>query len=163
VAAVLKVPVDEVHDRVETLSKEVRQLRKQLATTGPKGEGVSVERLIEQAADLGGVKVVIAEVSGGPNDLRQLIDQIRRKAAPVAVMLGNRQDEESKVMLIAGLSRDLVDRGLDAVAWVRSAAGIVGGSGGGRPDMAQAGGKQPEKLPAAFAAARGEIEKLLSG
>jgi alanyl-tRNA synthetase len=163
VAAVLKVPVDEVPERVETLSKEVRQLKKQLATTGPKGEGVSVDRLIEQAADVGGVKVIVAEVSGSPNDLRQLIDQLRRKAAPVAVMLGNRQDEESKVTLIAGLSRDLVDRGLDAVAWVRSAAGIVGGSGGGRPDMAQAGGKHPEKLPAAFVAARGEIEKRLSG
>jgi len=163
VAAVLKVPVDELPERVETLAKEVRQLKKQLATTGPKGEGVSVDRLIEQAADVGGVKVIVAEVSGGPNDLRQLIDQLRRKAAPVAVMLGNRQDEQCKVTLIAGLSRDLVDRGLDAVAWVRSAAGIVGGSGGGRPDMAQAGGKHPEKLPAAFAAARSEIEKLLFG
>ena len=54
----------------------------------------------------------MAEVPGGPNELRQLIDQLRRKAAPVAVLLANRQEEEKKVMLIAGLSRDLVERGL---------------------------------------------------
>ena len=107
------------------------------------------------------MKVVIAEVPGGPNELRQLIDQLRRKAAPVAVLLANRQEEEQKVTLIAGLSRDLVDRGLSAVAWIRAAAAIVGGGGGGRPDMAQAGGKLPEKLPEALEAARGEIERLL--
>ena len=120
-----------------------------------------VEQLIADAAEVGGVKVVIAEVPGGPNELRQMIDQLRRKAAPVAVLLANRQEEEKKVTLIAGLSRDLVERGLDAVAWVRAVAGVVGGGGGGRPDMAQAGGKLPEKLPEAFDAARGEIEKLL--
>jgi alanyl-tRNA synthetase len=85
---------------------------------------------------------------------------LRRKAAPIAVMLGARQDE-GKVMLVAGLSRDLVDRGLDAVAWVCGAAALVGGSGGGRADMAQAGGKSPEKLSEALAAARADIEKLL--
>ena len=105
---------------------------------------------------------MIAEVPGGPQVLRQLIDQLRRKAAPVAVMLGSRQDE-GKVMLAAGLSRDLVEHGLDAVAWVRGAAETVGGSGGGRPDMAQAGGKHPDKLPAALEIARTDIEKLLGG
>ena len=94
--------------------------------------------------------------------MRQLIDQLRRKAAPVAVLLANRQEEEKKVTLIAGLSRDLVERGLDAVKWVRAAAKLVDGGGGGRPDMAQAGGKIPEQLPAALDAARAEIEKMLS-
>ena len=64
--------------------------------------------------------------------------------------------------LIAGLSRDLADRGLSAVTWVRQAAAAVGGSGGGRADLAQAGGKAPDKLPDAFAAARATIEKMLS-
>ncbi len=159
-AAVLRVPPDEVSDRVETLMKEVRQLKKQ-AAAGPKG-GLTVDQLIAEAADLGGVKVVIAEVPGGPNELRQTIDQLRRKAAPVAVLLANRQEEERKVTLIAALSRDLVERGLDAVKWVRATARVVDGGGGGRPDMAQAGGKLPEKLPEALEAARSEIEKLLS-
>ena len=101
------------------------------------------------------------QVPGGPNDLRQMIDQLRRKAAPIAVLLANRQEDEKKVTLIAGLSRDLVDRGLDAVTWIRAAANVVGGSGGGRSDMAQAGGKLPAKLPEALEAVRAEIEKFL--
>ena len=65
-------------------------------------------------------------------------------------------------MLAAGLSRDLVERGLNAVAWVRGAGELVGGSGGGgRPDMAQAGGKNAEKLGEALERARADIEKLL--
>ena len=59
-----------------------------------------------------------------------------------------------KVTLLAGLSKDLVDRGLSAGNWVKNVAPEVGGGGGGRPDMAQAGGKQPEKLDAALSAAR---------
>ena len=130
------------------------------AAAGPKG-GPSVEQLIADAVDVGGVKVVIAEVPGSANELRQTIDQIRRKAAPVAVLLASRQEEDKKVTLIAGLSRDLVERGLDAVAWVKVASAVVEGGGGGRPDMAQAGGKLPEQLPAALDAARSEINRLL--
>jgi alanyl-tRNA synthetase len=139
----------------------VRQLKKQASST-PKSDSMSVEYLLEHATNVSGVKVVVAEVSGGPNELRQLIDQLRRKASPIAVLLGNRQEEEKKVTLIGGLSRDLVERGLNAVDWVRAVSGLVGGSGGGRPDMAQAGGKIPEKLPEAFAAAKSEIEKRLA-
>lgn len=160
-AGVLKVPPEELPARIETLAKDLRQLKKQ-AAAGPKG-GLSIDQLIAAAADVNGVKVVIAEVPGGPNDLRQLIDQLRRKTAPVAVLLANRQDEEKKVTLIAGLSRDLVERGLDSVAWIKVASAVVDGGGGGRPDMAQAGGKLPDQLPGAFEAARREIERLLAG
>lgn len=160
-AGVLKVPPEELPARIETLAKDLRQLKKQ-AAAGPKG-GLSVDQLIAAAADVNGVKVVIAEVPGGPNDLRQLIDQLRRKTSPVAVLLANRQEEEKKVTLIAGLSRDLVERGLDSVAWIKVASAVVDGGGGGRPDMAQAGGKLPDQLPGAFEAARLEIERLLAG
>jgi alanyl-tRNA synthetase len=159
-AALLRVPPDELPARIEAMAAEMRQLRKQ-AAAGPKG-GPSLEQLIAGAADAGGAKVVVAEVPGGPNELRQLIDQLRRKIAPVAVLLANRQEEEKKVTLIAGLSRDLVDRGLDAVAWIRAVAPLVDGGGGGRPDMAQAGGKLPQKLPEALEAARAEIKRLLA-
>jgi alanyl-tRNA synthetase len=158
-AAALRVSPAEVGDRVETLVKEVRQLKKH-ATSGSKG-GPTVDQLIADAAEVGGVKVVIAEVGGGPNELRAMIDQIRRKAAPVAVLLANREEEAQKVTLIAGLSRDLVERGLNAVDWVKTTAAVVDGSGGGRPDMAQAGGKLPDKLPEALKTAYSELEKLL--
>jgi alanyl-tRNA synthetase len=160
-AGVLRVSADEVPSRVEAMAKELRELKKK-AAAGPKADGVGVDQLLAGATDIGGVKVVIAEAPGGPQVLRQLIDQLRRKTSPIAILLGSRQDE-GKVMLVAGFSRDLVDGGLDAVAWVRGPAGIVGGSGGGRPDLAQAGGKHPDKLAEAMEAARGDIEKLLSG
>ena len=159
-AGLLRVSPEEVYDRVEAMGKELRQLKKQ-AASGPKG-GPSVDELIAGAATVGGVKVVVAEAAGGANDLRQTIDQILRKAAPVAVLLANIQEEEKKVTLIAAFSRDLVERGLDAVKWVRAASAVVGGGGGGRPDMAQAGGKLPEKLPDALNVARSEVEKLLA-
>ena len=117
----LKVPPEELPDRIEAMAKELRQLRKQ-AAAGPKG-GPGVEELAAGAVEVGGVKIVVAQRAGGPNELRQMIDQLRReKIAPVAVLLANRQDDEKKVTLIAGLSRDLVDRGLDAVAWIRAVA-----------------------------------------
>jgi alanyl-tRNA synthetase len=159
-AAVLRTSGDELPERVEALATELRKLKKQ-AAAGGKVEAASVEQLLADAEEVKGVRVVVAEVPGGPQVLRQLIDQLRRKAAPIAIVLGNRQEEEQKVTLIAALSRDLVDRGLDAKVWVQPVAAVVGGSGGGRPDMAQAGGKHPEKLPEAFEVARREIEKML--
>ena len=145
-------------ERVEALAKEMRQLKKQAAAASPR-VALGVEQLLAERREVGGVKVVVAEVPGGPNELRQLIDQLRRKNAPVAVLLANRQEDEKKVTLVAGLSRDLVERGLDAVAWVRGVGRWSSGGGGGRPDMAQAGGKLPEKLPEALEAARAEIEQ----
>jgi alanyl-tRNA synthetase len=159
-ASMLKVASDALPDRLESLVKDLRELKKKAA--GQKSEGVGVDQLLAGAVEIAGVKVIIAEVPGEPNDLRQLLDLLRRKAVPLAVMLGNKNDEEKKVTLIAGLTRDLLEKKLDAVAWVRSASSIVGGSGGGRPDMAQAGGKIPEKLGEAFAAAKEAIEKMLS-
>ena len=103
----------------------------------------------------------MAEVAGGtPPVLRQLIDQMRRKGVPTAALLASR--EEDKVVLIAGISRDLEAKGVHAGQWVRSAAEVVGGSGGGRPDMAQAGGKDPQKLPAALDKAREAIYEQLA-
>jgi len=160
-AAVLKVPLDEVPRRVEALAKEIRQLKKRVAA-GAKAEGASADALLAQAGDIGGVKVVVAEVpQATPQVMRELIDQVRRKAAPVAVLLASRQDE-GKVTLIAGLSRDLVARGLDAVRWVKQAAAIVDGGGGGRPDLAQAGGKDAEKLPQALETAWRAIREFLT-
>ena len=63
--------------------------------------------------------------------------------------------------IVAGISRELEQKGLNAGEWIRSAAEVVGGRGGGRPDMAQAGGKHPEKLPAALDAAKARIKELL--
>jgi len=161
-SAVLRIPAEELADRVESLLKEVRKLKKKVAS-GATGAAPSADRLLEQAETIAGARMVVAELGGASVKLlRELIDQLRRKAAPVAVMLGSR-GEEGKVMLVAGLSRDLVEKDLDAVAWIRQVAGIVGGGGGGRADLAQAGGKLPDKLPEALDAARTTGAKLLGG
>jgi alanyl-tRNA synthetase len=92
--------------------------------------------------------------------LRQLIDQIRKKTSPSAVFLATTEGD-SKVVLVAGVSRDLVDKGVSAGNWVRDVAPVVGGGGGGKPDLAQAGGKQPEKLPEALNKAREVARAML--
>jgi alanyl-tRNA synthetase len=158
-AATLKAPLSEVPDRVAALAKEVRELKKQLAAGARQG-AVSTEQLLEAATDLAGVKVVVAEVPGANSGvLREHIDQLRRKASPIAVLLAS--TEEGKVTLIAGISRELQQQGLDASKWIGPAAQIVGGRGGGKPDMAQAGGKEVDKLPEALEQARLVIRDLL--
>ena len=84
-----------------------------------------------------------------PDDLRQLIDVLRRKSpARLAVLLATVAD--GKVHLAAGLTPDLIALGLHAGNWLKEVAPVVGGGGGGRPDLAQAGGKNPDKVPAAL-------------
>jgi alanyl-tRNA synthetase len=161
-ATLLKISADILPERLDSVVKELRQLKKQAATAGVKAEGVGVEQLLAQVIEVSGVKILCAEVPNvEANELRRMIDLLRRKAAPIAVMLGNAQPEEKKVTLIASLTKDMVEKGLDAVAWIRTASSIVGGSGGGRPDMAQAGGKFPEKLGEAFDAAKEAMKKML--
>ncbi|HUY92623.1 MAG TPA: alanine--tRNA ligase [Pirellulales bacterium] len=160
IASVLRVPPAEAAERVAALVKEVRELKKQHAA-GVSAGGVSADELLSQAVDVGGAKLIVAEAPGGtPDGLRQLIDQLRRKAGSAAVLLASRGDD--KVVLAAGITRDLQEKGLNAGEWVRSAAQAVGGSGGGRADMAQAGGKHPEKLPAALEEARASMQKQLA-
>ena len=159
-AAVLRVSGEEVPERIEALAKEVRHLKKQLAS-GARIAGATPDRLLAEAEEVAGAKVVVAEVpDAGAPQLRELIDQLRRKAAPIAVFLVSRQDE-GRVTLVAGLSRDLVQKGLDAVKWARPIAALLGGSGGGRPDLAQAGGKDAEKLAEALEQARAGIREQL--
>jgi len=159
-ATTLKIPPEELPARVAAMAEEIRKLKKQVAG-GAKSQQVGPDGLLAEAEQIGEVKLVVREIPDGtPQTFRELIDQLRRKAAPVAVLLAARQ-EEGKVLLVAGLSRDLVERGADAVKWVRDVAKHVVGGGGGRPDLAQAGGKDAEKLPEALATARAALEALL--
>ena len=122
---------------------------------------LSADSLLETASKIGDASIVIQEIPGGnPNLMRQLIDQIRKKVEPSAVFLTTAQSD-SKVMLVAGVSRDLVDKGISAGNWVKAVAPLVGGGGGGKPDMAQAGGKDASALPDAMQAAHRFIEEAL--
>ncbi len=157
-ASTLKVPVGELPHRLGSLVKELRDLKK--AKPAAASAALSADDLLSGAASIGGTRIVVADAKGGDaGAMRQCIDLLRRKGSPIAVLLGS--VEGDKVTIVAGISRELEERGLSAGVWIKDAASVVGGKGGGRPDLAQAGGKLVDQLPAALAAARQSIEKLL--
>jgi len=159
-ARTLNIAPFDVPERLTALLVEVDGLRKQLSQLTQSG-GLSAAGLLDAAETIGSTKVVVAEIPGAnPGLLRQLIDQLRKKADSTAILFMAATGED-KVLLVAGLSRDLVQRGLSAGNWVRDVAPVVGGGGGGKPDMAQAGGKHPEKLPEALDTARIRIREML--
>jgi alanyl-tRNA synthetase len=157
----LNVAIDDVPSRLDSLLNDRADLVKQLKEV-TSGGTVSVDELIESGAMIGDTLLVVAETPGAnPNMMRGWIDQIRKKSdGPTAVLFGAAQGD--KVVLVGGLSRDLVDRGLKAGQWVGDTARVVGGGGGGRPDMAQAGGKDPSKLPEAIEQAKTTMTEKLS-
>lgn len=153
IARNLNVAPEAVVDRVESLLSELEDLEVRLESMATR-ETVSADQLLSRAFDADGTPVVVSEVPGANvNELRGLVDQLRKQNSGVAVFLASIQGSD-KVMLLAGLGRDAVARGLNAGDWVKAVAPTVGGGGGGRPDMAQAGGKLPEKLNQALDAAR---------
>ena len=156
----LNVSINDVIERLESLLGEHDKLVTELkqATAGGK---LSADDLISEGETIGDSLVIVADTPGAnPNVMRGWIDQIRKKSdAPTAVLLAAVQGE--KVLLVGGLSKDLVERGLKAGDWVGAAAAAVGGGGGGRADMAQAGGKDPSKLPAALEAAKESMREKL--
>jgi alanyl-tRNA synthetase len=152
-------PLD-VPQRIASLKSDIATMERQLQERESAGP-LSGDRLLERAEQVDGVTVVVAEVPGvEANLMRQLIDQIRAKTAPSAVLLASRQGDD-KVTLVAGVSKELQAKKLSAGEWIRPVAGVVGGGGGGRPDMAQAGGKNPAKLPEALQVAKSTIRQML--
>ncbi|NIP85261.1 MAG: hypothetical protein GTO03_06775 [Planctomycetales bacterium] len=122
---------------------------------------VSVEALLAQAIDVDGTRLIVAEAPAAtPPQMRSLIDRLRRQAAPIAILLASATGSD-KVALVAGISHDLEEQGLHAGHWVREVAKVIGGSGGGKPSLAQAGGKEVDQLPAALDAARRQLQEAL--
>jgi alanyl-tRNA synthetase len=156
----LNVSINDVIERLQSLLSEHEKLVKELnqATGGGK---LSADDLISEGETVGDSLLIVADTPGAnPNVMRGWIDQIRKKSdTPTAVLLAAVQGE--KVLLVGGLSKALVERGLKAGDWVGAAAAAVGGGGGGRADMAQAGGKDPSKLPAALEAAKESMRSQL--
>ncbi|MGN6135596.1 MAG: alanine--tRNA ligase [Aureliella sp.] len=161
VARALNVAPQEIPARLTSLLEEETKLKDQAERLAGTGD-VSASTLIEQAEKVGETAVIVAETSGAtPNLMRQWIDQIRKQSAsPVAVLLASREGSD-KVLLVAGISRALVERGLSAGTWIGRVAPVVGGGGGGKPDLAQAGGKQAEKLPEAIQVAKQAMREML--
>ncbi|MEM9556758.1 MAG: alanine--tRNA ligase [Acidobacteriota bacterium] len=135
--------------KVTALQERVKNAQRAAAAE----EGAQVrghaETLLDQATTVGDTTVVVGEApDAAPEQLREGIDWLRQKSGSAAVMLF--APSGGKVVLLAGLTADLVERGLDARQVLREAGKIVGGGGGGKPDLAQGGGKKPEQVAAAI-------------
>ena len=158
-AEALRTPVERLPQAVV----ELRDRAKQAARAGGGSNGhVETADLLSGAQDVHGAQVLTALIDGAdPKVLMETADRLKgRLGDQAAIVLGSGAD--GRVHLVAAVTPALVERGVRAGAIVKAAAEVAGGGGGGRDTMAQAGGRDPAKLPAALAAARSAIETALS-
>jgi len=139
--------------RVEGLQAEIKKLQQQVK----KGSAIDLQgaadKLLAGATEVNGAKVIVGEMPAGPDELiRNQIDRIKQKAGSAIVVVGWADD--GKVGLLAAVTDDLVQKGVHGGKLIGQVAKVVGGGGGGKPTMAQAGGKEPEKLGEALALAK---------
>jgi alanyl-tRNA synthetase len=150
-AGLLKTSPDKLPDRVKSLTGRIKSLESEKEASLRKDALRNLDRFLTQARVVEGVKVIAAELAGVPmNGLRQACDLLKQKTGSGIVVLGSTAG--TKVHLVAGVTGDLIKRGYHAGQIVKEISQLIGGSGGGRPDLAQAGGKKPEQLPAALEA-----------
>jgi alanyl-tRNA synthetase len=137
----------------------VKQLEKELGEQKRKGALHQLDELFAKVQTVKGVKLIAAEVANADRDgLRQLVDSLRQKLGSGIVALG--MPEDGKVALIAGVTKDLTSK-VHAGKLIQALAKQVGGSGGGRPDLAEAGGKDTSALKNALASVPSLLEPLL--
>jgi len=151
--------LDLVKERIRTEREEKRALEKELSRFKSRFASSQGQDLAGQAVDVKGVKVLAVALDGADaKTLRETLDQLKSKLKSAAIVLGS--TEGGKVNLIAGVTSDLTAK-LKAGELVNYVAQQVGGKGGGRPDMAQAGGTEPAKVPAALGSVRQWVEQRL--
>ena len=160
-AGALKVGAEELPERVEALLGRSRELEKAAEKAAAGDAMATVKRWAAQPQTIGDTPVIIERAPvGEAKVLREMVDALKNQLPGCAVLLAG--EREGKVALIAGVSKPLTDR-LKAGEWVNQAAQQVGGRGGGRPDMAQAGGSEPGQIDAALEAARAHAAAALGG
>jgi alanyl-tRNA synthetase len=158
-AAALKSPVFEIETRIAQLVAEARATERELMRVKAKLAASAGDDLAGNAIDVKGAKIVAATIEGADvKALRETMDKLKDKLGSAAIVLSSIAD--GKVTLIAGVTSDLTDK-VKAGELVNHVAQQVGGKGGGRPDMAQAGGTNPAALPMALQSVRGWVEQRL--
>ena len=146
----LQTPVADLESRLDSYIQDYDMLRARLEVLERTALRSEAEQLLQQVVEVDGVKLVAAKTSASsPDAMREMGDFLKARLSSVAIVLGAVVD--GNPLLVAMLTRDLVDRGLHAGNLARDTAKVMGGGGGGRPDMAQAGGRQPERLGHALA------------
>ena len=160
VATLLKTHPDDINHKLISIQEHVKSLEKELDRLKSKLAASAGDELMQQAVDVGGVKVLAAQLDGvDAKGLRETADKLRDKLKSCALVLGTVAD--GKVSLIAAVTPDVTGR-IKAGELVNFVATQVGGKGGGKPDMAMAGGSEPARLPAALAAVRAWTQARLA-
>ncbi|MBI5898758.1 MAG: alanine--tRNA ligase [Rhodocyclales bacterium] len=160
VAAEVKAQPAEAAQRVAQIQENARALEKELARLKSKLAASQGDDLVSQAVDVGGIKLLAVAMEGADAAaLRETLDKLKDKLKSAAIVLASSRD--GKVSLIAGVTADLVGK-LKAGELVNFVARQVGGKGGGRADMAQAGGTDPAALPAALASVKAWVEQRVA-
>jgi alanyl-tRNA synthetase len=165
IAAQLRTRPEDAPAALATLTQERKRLEKELkdGAGAPSGaSGVDIESLLAGAEELSGVSVLAAAIAvGDAKALLDILDRLKGQLPNAAILLGAAAD--GRVHLVASVAPALVERGLKAGAIVKVAAEVVGGGGGGRDTLAQAGGRDPERLGEAIVVGRASIEAALAG
>lgn len=158
-AALVKGTRDNLLDKLGSVIERNRQLEKELEQLKAKAASATGNDLAASAVEVGGIKTLAARIDGlDGKALLALVDQLKNKLGSAVILLGGVLDD--KVVLVAGVTQDLTGK-FKAGDLMRQAAAAVGGKGGGRPDMAQGGGTEPQKLDDALALARTFVEQGL--
>ncbi len=160
-ASALKAQPEELTARIVQVQEQVKSLEKELASLKAKMASSQGDELLAQAVDINGIKVLAATLEGADvATLRSVMDKMKDKLKTAAIVLASVSD--GKVSLIAGVTADATSK-VKAGELVNHVAQQVGGKGGGRPDMAQAGGTDPSGLPAALASVNGWVSQRVGG
>lgn len=148
-AAKLKTNMKDVPSRIEAVLAETKELQRENDSLSAKLSNIEAGNLVSKVKEVNGINVLVAKVpSTDMNNLRAMADDLKQKLDPVILVLGSAQGD--KVNLIAGVTKDYIEKGFHAGKLIKEVATRCGGGGGGRPDMAQAGGKDPQKLDEAL-------------
>ena len=160
-ASLLKTQTQDLPAKIGQLIDHTRQLEKELEAEHTRQTAEAAGRLACNAEQINGIRLLAAEIIVADADqLREAADRIREQIKPGVVILATRSQD--KVALVAMASPEAIKKGIHAGNLVREAARITGGGGGGRPDMAQAGGRDPQKIGEALQAAKNLAKSLLN-
>ncbi|TFB24893.1 alanine--tRNA ligase [Filobacillus milosensis] len=160
-ANLLKTKTEQIPSRIESLFNDMKELEKEKESLTAKIANFESANITDQVEQIDGIPLLAAKVNvSDMNALRGMVDDLKNKLGSIVILLA--MEKDGKVQLASGVTKDLIDQGLHAGQLIKEAATRCGGGGGGRPDMAQAGGKQPENIDQALEAAKDYVQTVLT-
>lgn len=159
-ANLLKVSEEEVQSKISNVLEEMKELKRKNDSLSTKLSNIEAKSLTDHIREVKGVNILAQKVNvSDMGQLRNMVDEMKQELTSGIILLAS--ENNNKVQLAAGISNDLIDKGFHAGDLIKQAAKICGGGGGGRPDMAQAGGTKPENIVEALQFATKYVKELL--